>query len=141
MPTELRPKELGEWFKIGRKTSGSGWTNLCAGDPDSLGTRWKSWWSNLQPATRKESFGIREERDLDWSILLKPGPSGIFLVLVALLWWRARLGSNAEADSLLIWNDSVEDVTWVLCRLRDAYADRGKGTGAGETVTKTKKRK
>ena len=41
--SKFRPKELSDWFKSGRKTSGSGWTNFCIGDPSSFGFTWREW--------------------------------------------------------------------------------------------------
>jgi hypothetical protein len=121
-----RPGEFSDWFKIGRKTSGSGWDGFCSGDANSFGKTWKKWWFDIQPNARKRGNTLLKAIELDelddWGPLRKSGTNGMFLVLVALLWWRARLGDDAEATSLLDWQESVEDVTSVLCCLQNSIA-------------------
>jgi len=63
-----RPQELGKWFKIGRKTTGSAWDNFCAGDADDFGKRWKVWWNDIQPETRKRGEDVNMD-NIDWRAL------------------------------------------------------------------------
>lgn len=137
LPTvQSRPKELSEWFKIGRKTSGSGWINFCSGNPEEFGEGWKMWWSNMQASTHQQGIAGTSSKgaSIDWGALQKPGASGMFLILVTLLWWRARLGEDSAADSpsLLRWKESVKDVTRVLGCLKSSYHEMGGKEGPGE---------
>jgi hypothetical protein len=92
------------------------WDNkLCKGDCEALGESWWRWWNTLQPL----GHGVDENRmpskasgDYDWNPMRKPGGSGIFMVLLVLVWWRKRLDASRTANKR--WKDAVDDVTWVL---------------------------
>lgn len=141
LPTKFRPKEFSEWFKIGRKTSGSGWDGFCNGNPDDFVSGWKLWWSDIQPEARKEGVGgaLSKDPDIDWGVLRKPGANGIFLVLVGLLWWRFRLEDDTDGTTLPVWENSVKDVTWVLGCLKNTYRRTDDNTGTNK-ITKSAKR-
>jgi len=84
------------------------------------------WWNDIQPETHKRGEGDPLSTDvsmddIDWRALRKTGPNRMFLVLVALTWWRAQLGPDAEGQSLFGWQESLNDVTWVLARLTETY--------------------
>jgi hypothetical protein len=64
----------------------------------------------------------------------------MFLVVLTLLWWRARL-DGVEATSLLSWKESVNDVIWVFSCLEDSYANGSDERKTVETGTRGKKRK
>jgi hypothetical protein len=65
----------------------------------------------------------------------------MFLVVVTLLWWRARLGDNAEVASLLSWQVSVKDVILVLGCLKDSYTNESDESETVGAMTRGKKRK
>jgi hypothetical protein len=131
-----RPQEFSEWFKIGRKTSGAVWEGFCSGDPDRFGSGWRMWWLDIQPKGRKEDVNgaLLQDPNIDWTVLQKPGANGMFLVLIALLWWRTRLEGDVDGTSLPIWEDSVKDVTWVLGCLEHAYSRASDGSETSDVV-------
>ena len=75
---------------------------------------------------------------MDWDTLRKPGGSGVFLVLMVLLWWRLRLMKEENPATLAKWEDAATDVTWVLGQLTDSY---DAGSKNDKEAAKTKKRK
>jgi len=84
--------------------------------------------------------GANNTQDVvDWNALQKPGPSGMFLVLVPLLWWRVRLGDNVGDADLLSWNESVKDVTRVLGCLKGMYDGASGEVENGGNVEVTKR--
>lgn len=122
-PSRLRPSQVSDWFKNGRKSSGQGWDSCCEGDGDTFGEGWRAWWSDIQPRTRERDGNgalSRNQVDIDWACLCKAGSSGMLLVLVTLSWWRTRLGQAEALSSLADWEDAVNDVAWVLGYLKDA---------------------
>ena len=56
--------------------------------------------------------------DIDWGALRK---AGLNRILVALVWWRTRLGADADGESFVGWQELVKDVTGVLACLTKTY--------------------
>jgi hypothetical protein len=73
---------------------------------------------DLQPPGRPcdQSGTLLKTTDIDWSPLSKPGGSGMYLVLVCLVWWRQMSGIATTTND---WLAAVADVTWVLGQLKD----------------------
>lgn len=138
--SKFRPKELSDWFKSGRKTSGSGWTNFCIGDPSSFGFTWREWWSDIQP-TRRLEMGAAQlgSTNIDWSPLQKSGSNGIFLVLVTLVGWRARLEDDTNNASFVSWEESVKDVTRVLGLLKEGCGQDVSMKGSSQVSKSTQR--
>ena len=134
--SRLRPLEIQSWFDTRRKMDGPQWDEkLCKGDPEVLGESWWNWWSAIQPSER----GADENRvpskisgNCDWNSIRKPGGSGIFMVLLVLVWWRKRLETSKNGTVDKRWQDAVDDVTWVLGHLH---------VKMGAVALTTKKRK
>lgn len=128
-----RPSRMGEWFKYGRKLSGQAWDGFCKGDANAFGERWRKWWSDLQPTSRhRDEHGIflKDTVGVDWDCLRKPGGSGIFLVLVALVWWREMIEAQSlQPSGTKNWEDAVKDVVWVLGCLTDGWKPTDKDVG------------
>ena len=123
----LRPLEIQSWFETRRKMDGPQWDEkLCTGDAEALGESWWSWWSAIQPSQR----GVDENRmpskvsgNCDWNSIRKPGGSGIFMVLLVLVWWRKRLGVSENGVGDKKWRDAVDDATWVLGHLNEVHGN------------------
>lgn len=126
-----RPSQMGEWFKYGRKLSGQVWEGFCKGDADAFGERWGKWWSDLQPEGRhRDGCGVflKDNVDVNWRCLRKPGGNGVFLILVALVWWREMIDAQGlQPSRTKNWEDSVEDVKWALTCLTDGWESTGEG--------------
>lgn len=137
-----RPSQMSEWFKHGRKLSGQVWDGFCAGDPDAFGERWGKWWSDLQPEGRRRNDGgmyLQDNADVDWDCLRKPGGSGFFLILVALVWWREMIEARGlQPLRTKDWEDSVKDVKWVLDCLINGWKPTGKDNVFSSTQKKRK---
>ncbi|KAF7974194.1 hypothetical protein HWV62_13241 [Athelia sp. TMB] len=128
--SDLRPLLIKTWFGFKRVVKGDQWEELGTGDGAAFGASWWAWWTDIQPGGRQVEGDTIYGADgslLDWKRLCKPGPTGIFLVLITLVWWRKMLG--AEDDSS--WRIAVRDVRNVLERSRQPVP----------TAAVTKKRK
>ncbi|KAF7973149.1 hypothetical protein HWV62_15923 [Athelia sp. TMB] len=101
--SDLRPKCLKVWFDEKRPMVGTQWEEHAVGDGTAFGEEWWTWWTSIQPAQTAEGAQ-------DWGRLCKPGPTGIFLVLVTLVWWRKMLG-DADSPS---WANAVTAVDSAL---------------------------
>jgi hypothetical protein len=131
-----RPRQLGEWFKHSRKVSGNAWDSFCDEDPVTFGERWWSWWSDIQPKNRGRDEAGKPSRDgvdIEWDALRKPGGSGVFLVLVVLLWWRLKLTKEGSPATMTKWEDAAKDVIWVLGQLADGYDTGSEAKRAPQT--------
>lgn len=96
----------------------------CDRDPVAFGECWWSWWSDIQQKNlgRDEtSKPLRDGVNIEWDTLCKPGSSGVFLVLMALLWWKLKLTKEGNLATVAKWEDAAMDVTWVLGQLTDGY--------------------
>jgi hypothetical protein len=118
LPTlALRPPEIQTWFEIWRKMDGPQWDNkLCQGDFKALRESWWSWWGAIQPSGHRvdeNQMPSKGSGNCDWNPICKPGSSGIFMVLLVLVWWRKRLDAGGKGGDKR-WEDAVDDVTWVL---------------------------
>lgn len=63
----------------------------------------------------------------------------MFLVLLPLLWWRARLGDDVGDVDLLGWKESVKDVTKVLECLKGMYSGASDEVENGANVQGAKR--
>lgn len=107
LPSVLRPIQYKQWITAKRA---SDW--IPSVDTPTFSTSWLAWWAEIQPPGRIEEGGITlstTAEGLLWQKLAKTGPSGMFLVLVGLAWWR-RLGGAEDVE----WLNAVLDVEWAL---------------------------
>lgn len=102
-------------MKCGRKGS------VFSVQPGKFSDALKTWWYNLQPNQRGEDGQCRPETPIplaSWDLLAKSGRNGVFLVILALSWWRHAIAKlpDDESRSLSIqdWERLVYDVDWVL---------------------------
>lgn len=81
----------------------------------------------MQPTgrTTRNSSPIGQAEELDWKRLCKPGPSGLFTVLVSLVWWR----NMAQCGDAQDWEKAVEDVTWAMVEMEGLLTLPVKNTG------------
>jgi hypothetical protein len=140
LPTSpLRPPEIQIWFETRRKMNGLQWDEiLCKGDSEALGESWWGWWRAIQPSQRgvdENQMPSRASGDCEWSSIRKPGGSGIFMVLLVLVWWRKRLDMSGKGADDKRWRDAVDDVTWVLGHLKEGHGHTAR------VALATKKRK
>lgn len=85
------------------------WVDMHVGD--EFPEQCEAWWNDLQPRNR-QPFDRREDVT-DWGVLNTAGPCGVMLILLVLTWWRYIRQSEGS------WESVVEDVAWVLERMRD----------------------
>lgn len=108
-----RPVAIKTWYFEKRAMSGAQWEAHGTGDSDAFGKRWWLWWADIQPEGRQIKGDAVPDVDgstLDWTRLCKPGPTGVLLALVTLIWWKKMLG-GVESDS---WTKAVVDVEAAL---------------------------
>jgi len=75
-----------------------------------------AWWIALQPEWRiadDGSFNYETPTDEDWHVLHKGGKTGLYTVVVALLWWVGAFKLTLEIPSFHAWT-VVHDVQWVI---------------------------
>lgn len=105
-----RPAQFTRWIARKRPVSGDIWDSMITGDALAFGAQWWKWWGDIQPYGRAETLsGLSRPEGIHWDRLHKTGSSGIFSVLVALVWWRHMDGSSSPA-----WMTAVEDVQWAM---------------------------
>lgn len=69
----------------------------------------------MQPAWRDgDSLGMAIPANADWGSVLRGGPNGLFLVILALSWWVE--GMQPDQQDLELFK-AVNDVEWVLSEL------------------------
>lgn len=73
LPVSKHPSRFKTWLGLKRVTSGADWESLGNGDSTEFGVQWWGWWADLKP---------------DDKPLYKPGPTGMLLVLIGLVWWK-----------------------------------------------------
>jgi len=89
--------------------------------PTEFSAEWRAWWTFIQPAWREGTGNdwplIRHvPSGADWTALEHGGANGLFLVLMALLWWGTAIPSQCDkqhAEFVM----AVHDVDWVLTEL------------------------
>jgi hypothetical protein len=90
-----------------------------------FGATWKLWWATMQPAWRGgKSLGTAIPTDADWKSVLRGGPNGLFMVILALSWWVCAMKPDQQDLELF---KSINDVEWVLSELVSTLSlDKGK---------------
>ncbi|KAH6904238.1 hypothetical protein BKA70DRAFT_1432445 [Coprinopsis sp. MPI-PUGE-AT-0042] len=114
MPTTVRPSEVALWMKRHRKAA-----TPREVEREDFGPRVLTWWHALQPTWRipaSTSTPGMYKRDEEGSLdcLRKGGPSGIFLIVLAIGWWISAHGDEEISAGV---TEILEDVTWVLTQL------------------------
>ncbi|KAF8502335.1 hypothetical protein F5888DRAFT_1800820 [Russula emetica] len=88
----------------------------------------KQWWAKMQPSWRECESLIRAlPADADWELIVRGGPNGLALVVMALFWWIHATKDDEELDVEIL--NAIEDVNWVFIELRvvpAANSDRSK---------------
>jgi hypothetical protein len=80
---------------------------------------WSSWWKGMQPEGRTSDADVwplprMDSTTVDWSSVARTGPTGVFLVIVALAWWGYYLRGAGQMEEFLV---AVEDVLWALTQI------------------------
>jgi len=91
--------------------------------PDDYEPQFRSWWSALQPSWRilpSGQYSREVPADETWANLRKSGSSGIYTVIMALLWWACTTIATKAADTeqASFWL-IVDNFQWVLNQLCD----------------------
>lgn len=112
-----RPDVYKKWYSLRRPTMGTEWDVLVNGDGVAYGAEWWAWWVDIQPNGRRIQADFAMARidagPIIWKWLSKSGPTGLYLVLVGLIWWKLMVG---DADGN--WRKAVVDVTWALHEMK-----------------------
>lgn len=137
LPASLRPIEFKQWITAKRA---SDWVPSVGAA--TFGASWLAWWADIQPPGRVEEGKSTLSTAADgllWQKLAKTGPSGVFLVLVGLAWWRRLIGVECVE-----WTDAVLDVEWalqqVLASAPPKLVKKRKGTVVADDTPPAKKR-
>ena len=56
------------------------------------------------------------EGEVGWGNLMKGGPNGLFVIILALHWWR--LGLDFDGHDTSDWTRAIKDVLWVFEQLK-----------------------
>lgn len=100
---------------------------------------WKQWWVKMQPSWRGgESLIKILPTDADWEPVLRGGPNGLALVVLALSWWIHAANDDKILNVEL--RSAIDDVNWVLLELIDvvskSHSDTGKRAFSPDPDTK-----
>lgn len=117
-----RPEKLNAWVKASRPYAKAPDVTDCV---EEFGSEWLIWWRCLQPDWRVEDndppniIGLTDDMPAkyegrDWTTLSKPGPNGIFLVLLGLSWWGQGLQTCEDAHQIGRWHAGVSDMYWIF---------------------------
>ncbi|KAJ6589189.1 hypothetical protein B0H19DRAFT_921606, partial [Mycena capillaripes] len=74
---------------------------------------WWGWWRDINPSWRKESEPMDRGSDGPWKTMDYHGQNGFLNVLMGLKWWRDAMPEGSKE-----WDKAVEDVIWVLTKMR-----------------------
>jgi hypothetical protein len=79
----------------------------------------RTWWKSLQPEWRRNGPSANLSRDMgNLDDLRRPGKNGLLSVLAALFFWAANAEKVGRIDWEQPWGQAVDDVAWVIQRLR-----------------------
>ncbi|KAI0044426.1 hypothetical protein FA95DRAFT_1468255, partial [Auriscalpium vulgare] len=87
----VRPKEVHEWFKSGRKLEKPPHIS----NVKTFAIRWRAWWTSMQPTWRlpdeRDGWPLlrAEHPDESWSGIRKAGKNGFVVILITLMWWTS----------------------------------------------------
>jgi hypothetical protein len=114
-----RPNIVDRWIANGRKS-----TPLVT-DVAAFAGAWKTWWIQLQPASREGQKLLRivtlGER---WEVQRKGGINGFFNVVVSMSWWCSAVKTPAQRRQL---SEMADDVAWVLTQMVGSIDNGEKG--------------
>lgn len=104
---------------------------------DTFGDQWRDWRVSLQP--KEESSD--EARDTSkYAELKKAGPNGLYLFMLALVWWGGGVSDGGE-EKQAVWCNTVEDFVKVVIFFNNSLreiAGRKRRGDSPETTSKTK---
>jgi hypothetical protein len=124
--TKNRPDQVAWWLKRGRKSN----IVLTIEKPSKFATAWQEWWKAMQPDWRRNDL---DDKDLSRTVLtdnawsnsklLRSGPVGFRLIIMALGWWGqvVNLEDQDEGETQKVL-EAVEDVQWVLNQALNSFA-------------------
>lgn len=125
--TKNRPEQVAWWLKRGRKAN----VVPTIENPKEFAIAWQGWWEAMQPDWRRNDdkdltrTAPHDKTDSAWSDskLLRSGPVGFRLIIMALAWWgqvvNLEVQDKGEARKFF---EAVEDVQWVLNQVLISFA-------------------
>ena len=97
--------------------------NIRVSDTVAFGAAWIAWWVGCQPVARSPNsrwpLPQAELQHSDWGKMLHGGKNGIFLFVMALLWWANGIDSAQPPSDFC---SAVTDLEWVLKELHNCLA-------------------
>lgn len=129
--TKNRPDQVAWWLKRGRKPK----ILPVIEKPREFAIEWQKWWLAMQPDWRRIENKDKEwttmartapdDTDNAWSDskLLRSGPVGFRLIIMALAWWGQVVLKEKDTAKFL---EAVEDVKWVLKLILNSFASNSK---------------
>ncbi|PPQ81800.1 hypothetical protein CVT26_010043 [Gymnopilus dilepis] len=110
-----RPSVVSDWIKRARSS-----TYRPQIDARKFQKEFWTWWAFIQPQWRSIKDGDAPQVVKgNWDAVDVPGVNGWPSVLVALFFWGNALGANWKTTAS--WMNAVEDVYWVLVRVRSSH--------------------
>jgi len=130
-----RPRQLGEWFKHGRKVSGNAWDSFCDEDPVTFGS-----------AGGVGGLIFNRRTEVEMRLVNPRGmesiSSGMLFVSLAAAGFSGACGAvvveikideGGSPATMTKWEDAAKDVIWVLGQLADGYDTGSEAKGAPQT--------
>jgi len=94
----------------------------------------REWWVSMQPPWRGPSLSRSAPADATWADIKVPGPSGLFITLMALSWWYPLISDDRDT-----FDELAKDITWVLSQpdteLANGSVAAGRHRGRGRKLS------
>jgi hypothetical protein len=121
-----RPAAISDWVRGGRGTKTK--NSPTVKDVAKYAREWDHWWDSLQPEWRMRKLGeapgwrvdVAYRDDWEWGALDCYGVNGLLSAVAGLYFWGVAVASGPE-EQLARWDDTVQDVVWVLEGLQRTF--------------------
>jgi hypothetical protein len=107
-PAKKRPKQVGDWVSRARNHTPT------ISNVEEFASVWWAWWIDINPAWRDKSRPMKCIEGPSWKCMDYSGQNGFLNILMCLKWWRDAMDAGS-----LDWDEAVNDVTWVLSKMKE----------------------
>ena len=125
------------WLRCGRKIK----SPPVISQLKTYAVAWWAWWKVLQPEWRRDAVrgGVYEKPPPGekWTRTYIGGSNGMFIVVLTLAWWIAKLDGKVDNKDLAL---AVDEVAWVLDQMMAVDTVTTGPEGRGSLSAKNPKR-
>ena len=131
-----RPKEVGPWEKSGRIAE------PVIKNAEAFGQEWLKWYTELQPASRKDATGGLHRAipdNTNWNELSKGTVNGIYSLIASLGWWLNAIETSKGSKVEVL--KAISDINWSLAAMIRAQSAKCASEGPDDGTRFSKKRR